>query len=67
MFMGCTNLNYIKCLATDVSASYCITNWVNGVSENGTFVKAPLKIWMAATEYNNYSGRPANWIIEDAA
>ena len=40
MFNGCTNLNYVKCLATDISARGCTTNWLKGVSRNGTFVKA---------------------------
>ena len=41
MFYGCTNLNHIKCLATDISASNCVANWVDGVAETGTFVKHP--------------------------
>ena len=39
MFAGCNNLNYIKCLATNISASSCTVNWVSGVSSTGTFVK----------------------------
>lgn len=41
MFSGCSSLAYIKCLATDIGATSCTTNWVNGVSTTGgTFVKA---------------------------
>lgn len=40
MFTDCLNLNYIKCLATYISASECTKNWVNGVAEEGKFVKA---------------------------
>ncbi len=40
LFSGCTNLNYIKCLATDISAPGCTENWVAGVAATGTFVKA---------------------------
>ena len=41
MFSGCSNLAYIKCLATKINAISCTTNWVNGVSTTGgTFVKA---------------------------
>ena len=41
MFYGCNKLNYIKMLATDISSSDCLYNWVNGVSSTGTFVKHP--------------------------
>ena len=35
MFNGCSSLNYIKCLATDISAS-SLSNWVRGVASTGT-------------------------------
>ena len=63
MFNGCTSLNYIKCLATDISASSCTTNWVSGVATIGTFVKDP--------DYNNLNwtlgnnGIPENWVVEN--
>lgn len=57
MFQGCTSLNYIKCLATDISASYCTYNWVNNVSSAGTFIKADnMTSW---TRDNN--GIPVAW------
>ena len=37
MFLGCTKLNYIKCLATDISAADCTSNWVSGVAATGIF------------------------------
>ena len=42
MFSGCTSLNYIKCLATDIPTyeENCTYNWLDGVAEEGTFVKA---------------------------
>lgn len=30
MFFGCSSLNYIKCSATDISATDCTANWVAG-------------------------------------
>ena len=61
MFNGCTNLNHIECLATDISASDCLTNWVSGVASTGTFVKNPsMTSW---TEGNN--GIPTGWTIQD--
>ena len=32
-------LNYIKCLATDISATDSTYNWVSGVASSGTYVK----------------------------
>jgi hypothetical protein len=39
MFANCTSLNYIKMLATDISANYCLSNWVSNVSKFGIFIK----------------------------
>ena len=41
MFYGCSNLRKITMLATNISATSCLTNWVKGVASTGTFVKAP--------------------------
>ena len=64
MFYGCSKLNYIKCLATSVSASGCKTGWVSSVASSGTFVKAAgisESTWSRGT-----SGIPNNWTVEDA-
>jgi hypothetical protein len=62
MFMGCTNLNSITCLATDISASSCTTKWVNGVAASGTFTKAAsMSDWTSGV-----NGIPANWTVQDA-
>ena len=62
MFNGCRNLNYIKCLATNISARNCTYNWVYGVSSRGTFVKdANMSSWRSGV-----NGIPNNWAIEDA-
>lgn len=60
MFKDCSNLNYIKCLATTDKIN--ISNWVNGVSETGTFVKAAGTTWATGT-----SGIPSGWTIIDAS
>ena len=63
MFNGCTSLNYIKCLATDISASSCLESWVASVSSTGTFVKAPsMTNWTTGI-----SGIPTGWTTQDAA
>lgn len=38
MFNGCSNLNYIKCLATRINLDFCTSYWVYGVASSGTFV-----------------------------
>lgn len=58
MFQDCTNLNYIKCLATNISAYRCTINWVSGVQINsGTFVRDENTDWPT----NSVSGIPQNW------
>ena len=56
MFSGCTSLNYIKCLATDISAEFCTDDWVAGVSATGDFYAPASIVW---TQY--VSGMPAGW------
>ena len=60
MFQDCTSLNYIKCLATDISASNCTNNWVAGVSATGDFYAPASIVW---TQY--VSGMPAGWTRHD--
>ena len=62
MFYGCRSLNYIKCLATDISAVNCTAFWVEGVASTGTFVKASsMTDWTTGN-----SGIPTNWTRVDA-
>lgn len=61
MFMHCNSLNYIKCLATDKSATGCTYGWVAlGVPNQGTFVKHPDAQW----EYGN-DGIPNGWTVQE--
>ena len=62
MFEGCNNLNYIKCLATDISATDCTNSWVNQVASTGTFIKHPnMNNWTTSV-----NGIPSGWTVEDA-
>ena len=61
MFSGCRNLKYIKMLATDISATNCLYNWVNNVSSTGTFVK---NLTMTSLPTGN-SGIPSGWTVVD--
>jgi hypothetical protein len=61
MFSGCSKLNYIKCLATDISATDCTKDWVDGVASEGTFIKHPdMNNWTTGV-----SGIPTGWTVED--
>ena len=61
MFNGCSSLNYIKCLATDISEFLCTAAWVRGVASSGTFVKDANTTWPSGE-----SGIPEGWTIQDA-
>ena len=63
MFRNCTSLNYIKCLATDISTTYgCTKNWVWGVASTGTFVKAlSMNDWTTGD-----NGIPKRWTVKNA-
>ena len=63
IFQGCTNLKIIVCLATDISASNCLTNWTKGVSATGTFIKAAsMTSWTTGI-----NGIPQGWTVETAS
>ena len=61
MFRNCTKLNYIKMLATDISASWCLEGWVYNVASTGTFVKDP----NMTTLLTGSSGIPSGWTVEN--
>lgn len=56
MFQQCPNVKYIKCLATDISASNCTKEWVSGVSSIGDFYYTNGVSWPTGI-----NGKPANW------
>ena len=57
MYQYCTNLSHIKCLATDISATGCLTNWTDGVAASGTFIQAEGVEWPRGA-----SGIPTGWV-----
>lgn len=62
MFNGCTSLSYVKCLATDISATDCTTNWVRNVSATGTFIKDPgMSSWTTGVD-----GIPSGWTVQNS-
>jgi hypothetical protein len=60
LFYGCKSLNYIKMLATDISASGCLDYWVFGVASSGTFVKNKNATW----NDTGWDGVPYGWTIQ---
>ena len=62
MFQSCSNLNYIKMLATDISASNCLTDWVWDVAASGTFVKNQSMTSLPTGD----NGIPTGWSVQNA-
>lgn len=61
MFDDCSLLHHVNCLATDISADGCIENWLEGVAQQGTFVKAAdMNDWPEGA-----SGIPEGWAVEN--
>ena len=62
MFEGCRNLNYIKCLATNLGLMLTTDSWVRNVAPTGTFVKAAgMTKWTTGD-----NGIPSGWTVIDA-
>ena len=60
MFYGCTSLNSITMLATDISATSCLTNWVKDVATTGTFTKAASMTSLTT----GVNGIPEGWTVK---
>ena len=61
MFYGCSALNSITMLATDISATGCLSTWVNGVASSGTFTKAAEMTSLPV----GVNGIPSGWTVVD--
>lgn len=59
MFEGCSGLTEVTMLATDVSASECLSGWLNGVPATGTFYKS------ASIEDVSAYNIPEDWEVKD--
>lgn len=64
MFVYCSSLNFIKCMAIDgFSTTNCKQNWVSNVASSGTFVKdsgVTVSTWTRGA-----SGIPTSWLVYD--
>ena len=61
MFYGCSKLNKITMLATDISATNCLYEWVGKVASSGTFIKNAAMTSLPSGE----NGIPNGWTIQD--
>ena len=61
MFSGCTKLNNITMLATNVEAENCLLAWVESVAYFGTFTKAKD---MQSLSFDA-AGIPKSWTVID--
>lgn len=60
-FHDCSSLQEVKCNATNVSASFATSSWMQGVSATGTFYKAAsMTSWSRSS-----NGIPADWTVMD--
>lgn len=62
MFNGCTKLANIKMMATNISATDCLSNWMSGVGSTGTFTKNAAATW----NVTGASGVPTGWTVQTA-
>lgn len=58
LFYSCRKINNVKLLATDISASNCLQNWLYGVSSTGTLT-ATASLGLPT----GVSGKPTNWTL----
>ena len=58
MFFGGSNLNYVKSLATDITATNALNQWLYGVASTGTFVKK-----YGVSYPTGISGIPSGWTV----
>ena len=61
MFQHCKKLNYVKCLATDTSATDCTRDWLTGVRSKGTFESDNKKYFTV----DSPNGIPKGWTITE--
>jgi hypothetical protein len=61
MFRGCSSLNSITCLATNISGEACTFDWLNGVAQTGTFTKSSdMTDWETG-----YNAIPSGWTVQN--
>jgi hypothetical protein len=59
MFNNCSSLNHIEALFTTTPGTNYTNGWVNGVAQNGTFVKSTEATW----DVTGVNGIPTGWTV----
>ena len=60
MFYGDSSLNYVKSLATNITATDALYQWLGGVATTGTFVKK-----YGVSYPTGISGIPSGWTVQN--
>lgn len=60
MFNKCSNLNHIKCMATDLSPMSATTAWTESVANTGIFIKKADIEWVRGND-----GIPTKWTVSE--
>ena len=63
LLSNCPNINNITCLATNISATDCTTEWVYNVASSGTFTKASSMTGWTSDYTGN--GIPYGWTVQN--
>ena len=61
MLAGCKKLGVVTCLATNITASGCLENWMQDIKSKGTFYKSSAMNSFAAGS----NGIPSGWTVTD--
>ena len=60
MFRACKKLNYVKCFATNITATDCVAYWLENVAKPGDFYTPASTNWTSGI-----SGIPTGWTRHD--
>lgn len=63
MFWLSSKLNYVKAMFTTTPSNNQTSNWLNGVSRSGTFVKNSAATW----NVTGINGIPSGWTVQTAS
>ena len=65
MFRGCTNLNSVTCLATDISAGNCLYSWLKNAGTDASISVRKLHVKSGQTGTGWDWKVPSTWTVVD--
>jgi hypothetical protein len=66
MFKGCTSLNSVTMLATNITATNCLTDWMDGVpAGDGEHKRTFTKHKDMTSLSTGANGIPSGWTVQD--